>query len=261
MPKNKGFFDIDESENGVIADTQTENEAQAEGGECVAVKRAITPKTVLVVLSVVVVVASFFVVRWLYGLSEEETERYVPDSWIQMDEGREDREIFLYTPDWDTDISTLAAYQALVNDIIYSPDGANTIAVDKNTYVSVGGNGLKFMAEYVDTIISGDHEKLNSMFTEDYFKDHKKYSAFPQQKLFEIRITKYSYSSPEYQDSTTSDLYYIISYRIYRNDGLFRNDIDDSCELPQLIKVLRYPDGTMKIDDVINLPGYLNRVG
>lgn len=261
MPKNKGFFDIDETENGVLAEEPSESEAQNDVGECAVAKNAFTPRVLVIAAVAAVIVAAFFVVRWLYNSADDATDRYVPDSWIQVDEGREDREIFLYTPDWETDISTLSSYQALVSDIIYSPDGSNTVAVDKNTYVSVGGNGLKFMAEYVDTVISGDHEKLNSMFTDDYFKDHKKYSAFPQQKLFEIRITKYSYSSPEYQNSTTSDLYYIISYRIYRNDGLFRNDIDDSCELPQLIKILRYSDGTMKIDDVINLPGYLNRVG
>lgn len=257
MPKKKGFFDIDETENEAFVETEAENDV----GDTAVIKRAFAPKLVILALAVAVLVSAFFVVRWLYNNSDEENDRYVPDSWIQVDEGREDREIFLYTPDWETDISTVDAYQELVNDIIFSPDGSNTVAVDKSTYVSVGGNGLKFMADYVDTIISGDHEKLNSMFTDDYFKDHKKYSAFPQQKLFEVRITKYSYLAPEYQNSNIRDYYYIISYRIYRNDGLFRDDIDDSCELPQLLKLLLYPDGTIKIDDVIDLPGYLNRVG
>ena len=258
MPKKKGFFDIDETENEVLAE---ETEPQNDGETVAVLKRTVTPSLIISVIAVALLVSAFFVLRWLYNNSDEENDRYVPDSWIQVDEGREDREIFLYTPDWDTDISTLSAYQALVKNIVYSPDGLNTVAVDKNTYVSVGGNGLKFMADYVDTIIRGDHEKLNSMFTDDYFKDHKKYSAFPQQKLFEVRITKYSYSAPEYQSSNIRDYYYIISYRIYRNDGLFRDDIDDSCELPQLLKLLLYPDGTIKIDDIIDLPGYLNRVG
>ncbi len=261
MPKKKGFFDINDTENEAFIEDEEVSELQAAGETTAVLKRSFTPRLVIAVLAVSLLVAAFFVIRWIYNNSEDDAGRYVPDSWIQVDEGREDREIFLYTPDWETDISTLPAYQALVNDIIFSADGSNAQAVNKDTYMTVGGKGLKFMADYVDTIISGDHEKLNSMFTDDYFKEYAKYSAFPQQKLYEIRITQYSYKSPEYYYSNVSDLYYIISYRIYRNDGLFRNDIDDSCELPQLLKLLVYPDGTIKIDDVIDLPGYLNRVG
>lgn len=258
MPKKKGFFDIDETENEVLAE---DPEIQNADKETAAIKHSVTPRIVVAAIAVSVLVATFFVVRWLYNNSDEENDRYVPDSWIQVDEGREDREIFLYTPDWETDINTLAGYKALVSDIIFSPDGANAVAVDKNTYVSVGGKGLKFMADYVDTVIGGDHEKLNSLFTEKYFEDHPKYSAFPQQKLYDVRITQYKYHSPEYNYGDVNDLYYIISYKIYRNDGLFRDDIDDSCELPQLLKLLVYSDGTIKIDDVIDLPGYVNRIG
>ncbi len=258
MPKNKGFFDIDETEYKDIPEEPLKEET-VQGD--VAAKKLITPKTIIILLSAVMIVSAFFLIRWLYDRSDEDKSKYVPDEWLQIDTDKREPEIYLYTPDWETDIHTLPAYQALVEDIYYSPDGWNGIAVSKGSYVSVGGKGLKFMAEYVETIISGDHEKLNSLFTDEYFKDNKKYEAFPQQKIFDVVITKYNYSAPEYDYGSINDLYYIISYRIYRNDGLFRDDIDDVAKLPQLVKLLVYPDGSIKIDDVIDLPGYLDRLG
>ena len=260
MPKNKGFFDIDEAEDAVAV-----SEQDMDGGGAVsdgaAVKKTITPRTVIILLSAVLVVSAFFLIRWLYDNSDEDKGKYVPDEWLQIDTNKREPEIYLYTPDWETDIHTLPAYQLLVQDIYYSKDGWNGIAVDKGSYVSVGGKGLKFMADYVETVINGDHEKLNSLFTEAYFKDNKKYEAFPQQKIFDVVITEYQYSSPEYDYGSINDLYYVISYRIYRNDGLFRDDIDDVTELPQLFKLLVYSDGSIKIDDVIDLPGYSDRLG
>ena len=172
--------------------------------------------------------------------------------------------LYIYPPDWETDIFTDENYLSLKSDIVYSPNGAEFITLDEGSYYRYGGTGLVFMMDYINTIIAGDHEKLNGMFTPEYWNGRdedgnkrQKYEAFPQQKLINVKIVKYQYSDPKYDTAAQDDHYYIVSYNIYRNDGMFRNDIDEYSELAQMITVLIDHEGNGKIADIIDLPGYI----
>ncbi len=259
MPKNKGFFDIGDTEeaekNTGFEDTEPDNADLADiGGEGAAFfKRNADPKLLIVMLIAAIAVAAFFMIRWLYDNSDGDDSRYIPDEWLQVDNDKQGPTIYLYKPDWETDINTVQEYLELKGEIFYI-EGNSGRSVDEHSYFQVGGKGLEFMAEYVETLRSGNHEKLNSMFTEEYFKDHERYEAFPQQKVFGVYISKHDLKIDENDES----MYYVISYRIYRNDGLFRNDIDDTTERSQLFTLVKTSDGSIKIDDVINV-NYVNR--
>ena len=169
-----------------------------------------------------------------------------------------------YPADWETDIFTNESYLALKRDVVYSPNGVEFITLDPSSYYRYGGSGLVFMMDYINTVIAGDHEKLNGMFSEEYWKmrdedgkKREKYSDFPQQKLFNVKIVKYQYNDPMYNSAAYDDHYYIVSYNIYRNDGMFRDDIDEYSELAQMVTVLLDPDGNGQIINVIDLPGYI----
>ncbi len=163
-----------------------------------------------------------------------------------------------YEPDWETDIATMPEYLELNRVIKYSPDGIQSFTIPNKNYIYYGGEELAFMAEYINTIISGDNEKLNTLFTENYFIDNDKYAKFPMQKIHDVKIRKYNYNNSEYENNANIDAtYYVVSYSIFQNDGYFRNDIDSTCELPLLFCVLTNKDeGTILIDEVISLPNY-----
>ena len=182
--------------------------------------------------------------------------KYYQDNWLT--DPIPDREAILdiYVPDWESDIYTVKGYLEVMNDLKYFPDGSNSTTLSKNEYLQFGGKPLVFLGEYFDALLRGDNEAINKMYSENYFKSHDKFSEFPKQKLFDIKVLKYYYNDPAYDYTNCDDYYFIVSYKIYHNDGLFRKDIDEHSELPQLIKILIYDDGHGEIDQVINAPGY-----
>lgn len=166
-----------------------------------------------------------------------------------------------YTPDWSTDIFTLPEYLQLNRTIKYSnDDGKLTQSVPENKLQEFGGRGLVFMSLYFNTVIQGDHETLNTLFTDNFWEDNEKYSDFPMQKIHNIKIIKRHHTDSTYPDTSDYDVvYYTVSYSIYKNDGLFRSDIDSEGELTQGFWILLFPDNSAKIDKIISLKGVVNQ--
>ena len=116
---------------------------------------------------------------------------------------------------------------------------------------------LKVTRPFTDRRLSPRWEKLNEMFTDKYFEENDSYSEkFPMQKIFDIEIIRYRYSNPEHYDAEFDDYYFIVSYKIYRNDGLFRDDIDGESSLPQMFEIFVYDNGEIKINNIFDLPGF-----
>ncbi len=257
MKKNNDFFTPDE--NGYVSDTPDTPKPLVNGSVAEATESSgrLKKQIAIVVLIAVLLSAALLTLRFLYHNVIEQGAQYYPDSWVNSGSNREPFLKF-YEPDWETDILSDPEYLAMKGEIMYAPSDSQSIAVPEGQYLSYGGKGLNFMAEYVNTVISGDHEKLNSMFTESYFENNEAYEDFPQQKIFDIKIKKYPYNDQAYDSTSIEDEYYIITYKIYHNDGLFRDDIDEESELAQLFELLIYSDGSVRIDNVIDLPGYFN---
>ncbi len=250
MKKKNSFFDIDTS-----AEQQTSAPIVQESE--VSIDRSSSKKQIAIILiCIFALIALFFIVRAIYYLDGSDST-YFPESWTN---GTNDRvpNLKFYAPDWESDILNDPEYLALKGDIIYSPNSSVSFAVTENDYFSAGGAGLVFMADYINAVIAGDYETLNEMFTEDYFKKNEPYEPFTQQRLYDIKITKYNYSDPQYQDTNVDDEYYIVSYKIDRNDGLFRNDFDQESELAQMFEIFIFDNGDVKIDNIFALPGYKN---
>ncbi len=254
VKRKHGFFDItDETE---ISDSEEIPAPAVSEGES---SPAFAKKQVLIIalISVLLIVAFLIIRDYFYSDAIKEST-YYPEEWLTPSI-KDDRPILDFCePDWESDILNDEEYLALRGDILYAPNDSVTVAVAKGEYLSMGGKGLLFMANYTEAVINGDHEALNAMFSEEYYKKNKPYSDFTQQRLYNIKIKKYHYKDPKYEDSYISDEYYIISYKIDKNDGLFRDDIGQKSELAQIFKLLIYPDGTIEIDSVVSLPGYLN---
>lgn len=254
MKKNNDFFTADENEPDSMIPEFSEVRSSADNTRSGNLKK----QAFVIAVVAVVLIAALLTLRYFYYTEAIKGNQYYPDSWVNKVDPDRKPVLKFYEADWETDIMTIPEYLDLRRDILYSPNDSQTIAVPEGQYLSQGGKGLAFMADYINTVIAGDHERLNSLFTDEYFQNNSRYEDFPQQKIFDIKIKKYPYHDNKYDSTTINDEYYIISYKIYRNDGLFRDDIDEESELAQLFELLIYSDGSVKIDNVIDLPGYFN---
>ncbi len=234
MKKKNGFFDIGTTDDEQCDQITEESRDAAAPQE----KKPIKKQVILILMCSVVLIAAFLLVRNLYYF-ESSDSMYYPSDWLITGDNDKKPNFKFYEADWDSDILNDREYLDLKGDILYSPNnGSVTVSVGENDYLNVGGKGLKFMADYINSVIAGDHEALNDMFTSDYFDDNEPYESFPQQRLYDIKIIKYPYKRPEYEDTNVNDEYYIVTYKIDRNDGLFRNDIGQEGELAQLFEIL-----------------------
>ncbi len=252
MSKKGGFFDIDTTEDETDASHAA---VQPNSGDSVDLSSK--KQFFLIFLCAAALIALFLIVRNIY-YSDTSDSSYYPDSWLNT--GTNDRVPVYkyYDPDWESDILNDPDYTALKGDIFYAPNDSEMFSVGKEEYLNKGGKGLLFMANYVNAVIAGDHETLNKMFTDSFLKENGLYEDFTEQRLYDIKIKKYHYANPKYENSNIKDEYYIITYKIDRNDGLFRDDIGQEGELAQLFEVFIFDDGTVLADNIISLPGYIS---
>ncbi len=253
MKKKTGFFQIDEI-----------SELQDTVNSSPAAKEAETPhysskKTVIIIAVIsAFLITAFFIIRHYANSGNIKDSAYYPEEWLTNPVRDNVPELEFYEPDWDSDILNDEEYLELKKYIKYAPNDSVTYSVAEGDYLSRGGVELQFLADYINAVINGDHETINGMYSDDYLKKITLHSDFPQQRLYDIKIKKYPYKDPQYEDSYIKDSYYIISYKINKNDGLFRNDIGPDREIPQIFELLTYSDGTIKIDNIISIPGYFN---
>ncbi len=127
---------------------------------------------------------------------------------------------YIYYPiDYDLDITTVKGYMELDRDIHYK-NGAETVMIT-NANLDFYGPDVQFFKRYFDYAINGDYAAYNQLFTEHYYETSEPYYSFTQQMIYDIEIEKLSVS-----ESEKGVLYaYNVAYKIYRNNGTFRNDI------------------------------------
>lgn len=137
----------------------------------------------------------------------------------------------LCEPDWETDIFTLERYLELNRYLMYTKHGVSETIVDIDSYYY--DDTVHMMYEYFDALMHGDAEKLNSFYTEDYFKENPKYEKFTMQKIYDMEM-EYITERDETINGIPCTVYvYKVGYKILENDGTFRADIQqDNAKIP-----------------------------
>ena len=271
-PKNKdkkqkrgGFFSVSDAipqeetvGNSVDEIIQADEQINDDTSVVAAVaepKNAFVKKVAIFLLALGALIAAIIVISNMdfaeegkYGLPEEMLGNgtpYTPD---------------LRLPDWDTDIFTLEEYLDLQPDKIRYKAGGEVFYLYKDT-VNTKGRGITFLNKYLNAVKSGDHEAVNSMYSADYLKKDgvEKHEKFPMQKIFDISVELRNDIRLEEDEALerSYDIYYfVLRYKILRNDGYFRDDIDQHYSSAQLVKVLIDDDGKGIIDDIWAIPAY-----
>ena len=273
MKKRKGFFDdVDEpeiSENNApnldngnetslaekeegdvkyLAEGDSFEEAEAVNDSACSCKK----RNAVVFSTVAVVIAAFIFTSAAYALGlfkdkySESPDNGTGSGYVE--------EFYYCDPDYETDIFTIPEYLALDRMIKYAPDSSQSYLIQNGNYAAEGEPGLIVIGEYLNAAIAGNNEKINSLLTEGFLAEHKGHERFPAQKLFKIKIRNERVIDE--RDGYTV-YYFTVSYRIFRNDGLFRKGVDEDRELAQIFEVFVYEDGSGKINLIKDRPGYV----
>ena len=187
-------------------------------------------------LKIAMIILAVFAVLVLFDFA---LEKGLFDRPQQDDTGTREP-IFFFNPDYDFDIFTDEAYLDLDRSLHFSDDGGTSTAIltDDNSYNSVHRTA-RFFKEYFDSVIMGDYEKYNSLFTDEYLKKNGAKDRFTMQMIYNMEAVLLR--SEDHDDGTT--LYeFEVRYAIRRNNGTFRDDLDSGVTRPQLYVIREDPD-------------------
>ena len=150
---------------------------------------------------------------------------------------QEQREFYFWPVNYDADIFLDSQYMDKNRYISYT-DGAETTLITDGSY-SLYGPAVVVLAEYIDAAINGDAERLNSLFTDEYWESHEKYGRITMQRIYNADlqlISRNVITEGRYKGATrwTFD----VRYMIMKNDGTFRRDMESDSSVPLVFEVL-----------------------
>ncbi len=155
-----------------------------------------------------------------------------------------------YEADYTKNIFEDKAYMVLDRSIMYMEYDSGFTLTEEN-YASAGVASA-FFYEYFDAIIKGDAERYRSMLTEDYIKDFEPSEKFTMQMLYDIDVNRIQSSwSEEYQGKTVTVYTFAVKYKIFQNNGTFRNDIASNQSTTQYYELYSY-DGQFYLNSYTN---------
>ncbi len=129
-----------------------------------------------------------------------------------------------YEVDFNFDVRNDALYLKHNRDIKYNRYGNERVLAESNIN-DISPSAVLFF-NYFNCIINGDNESYPSFFTEKCKNDEK--FALPEnfttQGLYDMNVNFHSASRKEGEEDTVLEIYEV-SYRIFKNNGSFRNDI------------------------------------
>ena len=154
-----------------------------------------------------------------------------------------------YPADYDENIYNDREYiEKIDNGFIYYTDFSNnvTLGVERET-AAEHGDDVAFMVDYIYSIIEGDHSKYNGFFSDAYYESNDSHGEFTMQKLYDVNITKES-AEPITEDGDYTKYIFVVEYKIFKNNGTFRNDIGDGSKKQYITVTDR--TGELEIDAI-----------
>lgn len=143
----------------------------------------------------------------------------------------------------DIDFNDYPDYFGLDREIHFKFE-SETVTVDEEIAEDYGPE-LKILVDYINDAIAGDYESLNSLFSENYYEKYDEYYSFTPQMLYDIELELLG----ETEDGDISYFGFDVSYKIYRNNGTFRNDFGKNSSRKLYFRV-KVENGVAVIDNV-----------
>ena len=153
-----------------------------------------------------------------------------------------------YPSNYDLDPTKNAEYMGLDRQLWYHHQGLGIgISLDDEDALLGYNDAVAFFARYFRTVIAGDVDTYNTYFTDRYYKNADPYELFTPQMLYDIHVTQLT----ENQNSDgTVKWTFDVEYKIYHNDGTFRNDIPSDASKKLIFTLTEDITGTVRIDEI-----------
>ncbi len=200
--------------------SQDPNQYELEGQKAAEATRKLKRKmiTVIIVMAIFAIVA-IPLINLLDNIllgngKEEETQKRPPSS------------IIFAEPDYEENIFEDPSYLALDRALYYRDERAGTTeALDEKTVLS-RGPAVILLRNLIDTIIEGDADTYNELFSDNYYENNDPEPPFTMQRLYDICITLVNQTSVNPDDGKAYTQYeFEVEYKIRMNNGTYRNDI------------------------------------
>ena len=147
----------------------------------------------------------------------------------------------LEEPEYSVNILEEEAYLKLNRTIYYLEYGSGEELNESN--LDTVGVASGFFYRFFDAVIRGDAETFRSMLTDDYIKNNDVPKRFTMQRLYDIRVDQcQSVDFTTYHGADAQVYHFEVSYRIFRNDGTFRNDVGSNQTTTQYYELYRVGD-------------------
>lgn len=101
----------------------------------------------------------------------------------------------------------------------------------------------RFFLTYFDALSHGDATRHGKLFTDGYYEKYLPQEDFTEQRIYDIHLTLLDSSA------TDERLYYLVEYKISKNNGSFRRDIAPNASRPVVFELVRFDD-VYRINDV-----------
>lgn len=155
-----------------------------------------------------------------------------------------------YEPDYEKNIFEDEAYRKLDSSVLYMDFGTGETLTEQN-YQTVGVASA-FFYTYFQAVINGDARTYRSLLSDTYIEEKQPPERFTMQMLYDISVNQIQRSSTaQYQGKEVTAYYFSVSYRIFRNDGTFRNDVGSNQSTTQYYELYAV-DGTFLLNAVAN---------
>lgn len=217
----------------------SENNSVRDSAEIIKAKKAKKKKMLIGILAVTLLGAA----SWLLT---EHPELFKKEENKPTTMYSDELTTYLFYPiDYDLDITKDSVYMGL-NRYIYYKNGGETIGITDGNYEKYGP-AVQFFAIYFNTIINGSANAHNLLYTDNYYKTNEEYDSFPPQMLYDILIEQLA--MVENSDKTVT-YKFNVSYKIHKNTGTFRNDIDSDSSRTLYYELIEDRDGRVLIDRI-----------
>ncbi len=152
-----------------------------------------------------------------------------------------------YPVDYDADLSAESDYMSLNRLIMYKSPEGSIYAIDELDAKFLN-EGHRFFKKYFDIVIGGKTELYPSLFSKEYRKKPTGFETNPErdfdpQRVYDILITEIARtgidnSSYKYNGQNCIYGFYKVEFKIYKNSGLFRRDLEEDSVRPLIFELV-----------------------
>ncbi len=175
----------------------------------------------------------------------------IGDDGFKSDYMDDIKSLTFHPADYSENIFEDSEYMSLNRYLSYTK-GSDTYTITEDDYSKYDAT-VGFFAKYFNSVINGEYETYNDYFTDEYFEENSNKTRFTPQKLYDINV---KFKSTKKVDGATSYIYYV-TYKIFKNNGTFRNDIESDSARMLVYELYLYDDDLILINYIgRNIPTY-----